>query len=282
MYGEVKNIRGCTYLACTGQLSRAHHAHRKNAHTPAQARLCDSATTPSPCTPLRSNLQPKLSSAKETTRFHKRPWRSRSCVAKQALSVHSPLCCPVGPIQFVYHLHKRVLMGLRLVLLAFIAGNSIWGSICSNPYWFELTGFRPESNRGPADDLDDWVPRSFPLSYGDRCITEDPSGPSINTSVTIAQWRRARDLTNWVIRRSPVSFQTKTRELKSIGIWANRHSGKGSKLLFPVVSGNKSQQNQIKSIRSWPLWRSSSTKFYFPTFSWVFLLTSVSKILCAW
>ena len=27
-----------------------------------------------------------------------------------------------------------------------------WGSICSNPYSFELTGFRPESNRGPADN----------------------------------------------------------------------------------------------------------------------------------
>jgi len=27
-----------------------------------------------------------------------------------------------------------------------------WGSICSNPYWFKLMGFRPESNRGPADN----------------------------------------------------------------------------------------------------------------------------------
>jgi len=27
-----------------------------------------------------------------------------------------------------------------------------WGSICSNPYWFELTGFRPESKRGTADN----------------------------------------------------------------------------------------------------------------------------------
>ena len=27
-----------------------------------------------------------------------------------------------------------------------------WGSVCSNPYWFEFTGFLPESNWGPADN----------------------------------------------------------------------------------------------------------------------------------
>jgi len=30
--------------------------------------------------------------------------------------------------------------------------NPACGSIGSNPYWFELTGFRPESNQGPADN----------------------------------------------------------------------------------------------------------------------------------
>ena len=125
MYGQVKNIRGCTHLHALDSCFKAHHAHRKNAHTPAQARLCDSATTPSPCKPLRPILQPKLISANKTTRFHNRPWRSFRFVATQASSDHTPLCCPAGPIQFVYHLHKRVLKDLRLVLFAFITGNGI-------------------------------------------------------------------------------------------------------------------------------------------------------------
>jgi len=42
-----------------------------------------------------------------------------------------------------------------LILLAFITGNSILvplleGLFISNPYWFKLTGFRPESKRGHA------------------------------------------------------------------------------------------------------------------------------------
>jgi len=39
----------------------------------------------------------------------------------------------------------------------------------------------------------------------------------------------------WVIRRSPVRFRPKPRQLKSMWIWANRPSSKGSKLLFPVI-----------------------------------------------
>ena len=50
---------------------------------------------------------------------------------------------------------------------------------------------------------------------------------------------RAQDLTNLVIRRSPIRFRPKPRELKSIGIWANRPSSMGSKLLFPVIKANK-------------------------------------------
>ena len=51
--------------------------------------------------------------------------------------------------------------------------------------------------------------------------------------VTLAQWKRARLLTEiWVIRRCPVQFWPKPRKLKSIWIWANRPSIKGSKLLF--------------------------------------------------
>jgi len=52
------------------------------------------------------------------------------------------------------------------------------GSMCSNPYWFELTGFRPESNRGPVD----------PMSYGDGCITKDPWRPSISLHVCLFVW----------------------------------------------------------------------------------------------
>jgi len=54
-------------------------------------------------------------------------------------------------------------------------------------------------------------------------------------SVTIAQWRRAQDLKNWGIRRSPVRFRPKIRQLRSIWVWVNRPWSKGSKLLIPVI-----------------------------------------------
>jgi len=38
-----------------------------------------------------------------------------------------------------------------------------------------------------------------------------------DSSVTLAQWWRARDLTNLVVRRSPVRFWPKTRQLDSHG-----------------------------------------------------------------
>jgi len=59
-----------------------------------------------------------------------------------------------------------------------------------------------------------------------------------DSSVTLAQCWRARDLTNLVICRSPVRFRPKTRELRFTWNWANRPSSKGSKLLFPVIKAN--------------------------------------------
>jgi len=56
-----------------------------------------------------------------------------------------------------------------------------------------------------------------------------------DSSVTLAQWWRARHLRNLVIRRSPVWFRPKTRQLRFTWIWTNRPSSKGSKLLFPVM-----------------------------------------------
>jgi len=59
-----------------------------------------------------------------------------------------------------------------------------------------------------------------------------------DSSVTLAQWWRARDSTNLVIHRSPVRFRPKTRQLRFTCIWANRPWSKGSKLLFPVIKAN--------------------------------------------
>jgi len=56
-----------------------------------------------------------------------------------------------------------------------------------------------------------------------------------DSSVTLAQWWRARHLRNLVIRRSPVQLRPKTRQLRFTWIWASRPSSKGSKLLFPVI-----------------------------------------------
>jgi len=48
---------------------------------------------------------------------------------------------------------------------------------------------------------------------------------------------------------SPVRFWPKPRQLKSMWIWANRPSSKGSKLLFPVIKAIK-KKNQHQSIRN--------------------------------
>ena len=49
----------------------------------------------------------------------------------------------------------------------------------------------------------------------------------------------------WIIRRSPVRFLPNPRQLKSIWIWANRPSSKGSKLLFPEMKANKIKTYRI-------------------------------------
>ena len=59
-----------------------------------------------------------------------------------------------------------------------------------------------------------------------------------DSSVTLAQLWRAWGLTNLVIRRSPVRFRPKTRQLRFTWIWANRPSSKGSKVLFPVIKAH--------------------------------------------
>jgi len=58
----------------------------------------------------------------------------------------------------------------------------------------------------------------------------------VDSFVTLAQWWRARHLRHLVIRRSPVRFRPKTRQLRFTWIWANRPSSKGFKLLFPVIN----------------------------------------------
>ena len=73
------------------------------------------------------------------------------------------------------------------------------------------------------------------------CITNFRGSWGIfgDSSVTLAQWWRARDSTILVNRRSPVRFRPKTRQLRFTWIWANRPSSKGSKLLFPVIKANQ-------------------------------------------
>ena len=56
-----------------------------------------------------------------------------------------------------------------------------------------------------------------------------------DSSITLAQWWRVRHLRHLVIRRSPVRFRPKIRQLRFTWIWVNRPSSKGSKLLFPVI-----------------------------------------------
>ena len=72
-----------------------------------------------------------------------------------------------------------------------------------------------------------------------------------DASITIAQWRRARDLTNLGYRRSLVRFRPKLLQLKSIWTWANRPSSKDSKLLFPVITTIKSKSRAVVS-KSFP------------------------------
>ena len=66
-----------------------------------------------------------------------------------------------------------------------------WGSICSNPFWFEFTGVRPESNRGPADNPN--------LSSDELFSTElwwrMHHRRSFRTlSLVLLSWRAVRDL----------------------------------------------------------------------------------------
>jgi len=56
----------------------------------------------------------------------------------------------------------------------------------------------------------------------------------------------------WVVRRSPVRFRPKPRQLKSVWIWANRQSSKGSKLLFPVIKANKIKFPPIRTTQPSP------------------------------
>jgi len=60
----------------------------------------------------------------------------------------------------------------------------------------------------------------------------------IDSYVALAQWRRARELTNLLIRRSQVRFRPKARQLRSTWIGVNRLSSKGSALLLPVIKEN--------------------------------------------
>ena len=60
-----------------------------------------------------------------------------------------------------------------------------------------------------------------------------------DSSVTVAQWWRVQDFTNLVMRRFPVRFRPKKRQLRFTWIWANWPSSKGCKLLFPVMKANQ-------------------------------------------
>jgi len=91
--------------------------------------------------------------------------------------------------------------------------------------------FHATAERFPMNCLR--VFRPFFLKRGFRWIF-------IDSFVTLAQWIRVRHLTEmWVIRRFPIRFWPKPRDLKSKWISANRPSSKGSKLFFPVIKANK-------------------------------------------
>jgi len=74
------------------------------------------------------------------------------------------------------------------------------------------------------------------LEYSKQMTTRGSWGIFSDSSVTLAQWWRAQDSNFSVIRRSPVRFRPKTRQLRFTWIWANRPSSKNSKQLFPVIS----------------------------------------------
>jgi hypothetical protein len=109
MYGDVKNTCGMDTPTCTGAqdpwlvhtmpTAKMHIRPRKHARATVQqclrhANHCD--------------LSCNLSSAQETTRFHNSPWCSRSCVATQASSDHTPWCGP-HPVclSFAFALGRR-------------------------------------------------------------------------------------------------------------------------------------------------------------------------------
>ena len=72
----------------------------------------------------------------------------------------------------------------------------------------------------------------------DDCF-EGPEGSSVMHLSPLFSGEERGTLQISVIRRSPVRFRPKTCQLKSIWIWANRPSSKGSKLLFSVIKANK-------------------------------------------
>ena len=93
MYCDVKNTcRMCTPACtcaqgtCLVHTAKMHIHPRKHARATVQQCFCHTNNC---------NLFCNLSSARrETVRFHNSPWRSRSCVAKQASSDLSPWCRP--------------------------------------------------------------------------------------------------------------------------------------------------------------------------------------------
>ena len=78
--------------------------------------------------------------------------RVNSCVQKKPLFGGSRATKKIAQKPRRRFLRRELLIFFNSFLLletvVFLAG----GSIGSNPHWFELTGFRPESNRGPADN----------------------------------------------------------------------------------------------------------------------------------
>jgi len=91
----------------------------------------------------------------------------------------------------------------------------------------------------------------------------------------------------WIIRRSPVWFRPKTREIESIWIWADRPSSKGSKLWFLIIKANKIIVSVWVSLFFWIyLCVLFFHKFSFLSFTFTFSLSislSFSKLgfLCA-
>jgi len=99
------------------------------------------------------------------TLIHTTQW-NLVCVAHAHIHTHTPDISFEGPRSFFLsrprmensHSKHHELLVCRIVrFTGFYCWKQYfstlaWGYFGSNPYLFELTGFRPESNRGPADD----------------------------------------------------------------------------------------------------------------------------------